>query len=80
MNFFYKESKSKKKKYFFIFYFLFFFFWGWGGGGGGVDVRTDKQAQSNFPLNFFEIGGITMHTVNVQVMVLTSSIYDHFSI
>ena len=79
MNFFYKESKSKKKN---IFYFLFFifFFLGVGGGGWGVDVRTDKQAQSNFPLNFFEIGGITMHTVNVQVMVLTSSIYDHFSI
>ena len=27
------------------------------------------------PFNFFEVGGIT----NVQIMALTSSIYDHFS-
>ena len=30
-------------------------------GGGGVEGQTDKQAQTNLPLNFFEVGGITMH-------------------
>ena len=58
MNCFYKESKSKKKD------FLFFFFGGGGGVGvggvggveGGVDGWTDKQAQTNLPLQ-----GITMN-------------------
>ena len=67
-DFFHKESKSKKK---------LFFFWGgrgWGGWGvgGRVDGWTDEQAQTNFAFNFFD--------VNVQVMSLTSSIYDHFII
>ena len=31
------------------------------GGGGGVEGQTDEQAQTNLPLNFFKVGGITMH-------------------
>ena len=31
------------------------------GGGAEVNGWTDKQAQSNLPFNFFEVGGITMH-------------------
>ena len=38
-----------------------------GGGGGGVGGWTDKQAQ-------------TKQCINVQVMSLTSSVYDHFII
>ena len=60
-DFFYKESKSNKK-----------FFFGGGGrcvGGGeggvvgwrGVAGRTDKQAQTNLPLQRLPSWGITMH-------------------
>ena len=45
--YFYKESKSKNK---------FFFCFG-GGGGGGIDGRTDKQAQTNSPLQLLRSWG-----------------------
>ena len=51
------------------------FFGGRGGGGMGVDGRTDEQAKPICPLNFFEVGVITMH--KYIVMALTNSIYDH---
>ena len=51
----FKESEFKKRKK----------NGGWlggvSGGGGGVDGWSDEQAQTNLPLNFFEVGGITMH-------------------
>ena len=58
---------------------IYFFFWGgggWGGGWGGVDGRIDEQAKTNLPLQLRSWG----HNKNVQVMALTSSIYDHFII
>ena len=68
MNSFTKNLNLKKK-------IIFFFF----GGGGGVDGRRDERAQTNFfPFNFFEAGGIARNYV--QVMALTSSIFDHFII
>ena len=52
MNFFHKESKAEKK--------IFFFFLGGGGGGGGegggVDGWTDRQAQTNLPLQLLKLG------------------------
>ena len=55
--FFHTESKSKKKK-------IFFFFLGGGVGGWwrggsvwGVDGWTDKQAQTNLPLQLLRSRG-----------------------
>ena len=41
--------------------------------GVGVDGRTEEQAQTNLLLQLLQC-------INVQVMSLTSSIYDHFVI
>ena len=77
---------QKKKKIILSLVFFFFFFFFFGGGGAKVSVffykesngLTDRQTDRPKPIrpfNFFEVGCITMH--NVQVMALTSSIYDH---
>ena len=51
MNFLTKNPNLKKK-----------IIGGGGGGGWGGGRWTDsKQAQTNLPFNFFEVGGITMH-------------------
>ena len=52
-----------------------------GGVGGlsrGVDGWTDEQAQTNLPLQLLRSWALKF--INVQVMSLTSSIYDHFII
>ena len=74
MIFFYEESKSKKK----IFFCCFL-----GGGCGGVGGlgRIDVQAQTNLqfaPSTSSRLGA--KQCINVQVMAVTSSIYDHFII
>ena len=48
---------------------------GAGGGEWGVGVggRTEEQAQTNLLLQLLQC-------INVQVMSLTSSVYDHFVI
>ena len=74
MNFFHKESKSKKK-------FFFFFFLGGGGGGGRAGGRwMDRRTGPHLfaPSTFSKLG--PKQCINVQVMSLTSSIYDHFII
>ena len=78
-DFFHKESKSRKKKKLGV---------GW---RRRIDGWINERAQTHpfapstclklgayGPFNFFEVGRIKM--INVQVMSLTSSIYDHFII
>ena len=70
--FFYTQNLNLKKKNIF-FCFL--------GVGGGVDGWTDEQAQTNLPLQLLQSWGHNSEfMINVQVMSLTSSIYDHFII
>ena len=79
--FFYKESISKKKKE--------FFFWGGGGGELGVDVRGVRERgrgrwidRGTVPNQFAlsTSSKLGAQQCIVQVMSLTSSIYDHFII
>ena len=68
MIFFTKNQNLKKN-----------FFLGGGGGGGGVDQQTDEQAQTNLRLQLLRSLG-ALQCINIQVMALTSSIYDYFII
>ena len=47
---------------------------GGGGMGGRKDGWTDEQAQPNLPLQLLQ----SINVQVMQVMSLTSSIYDHF--
>ena len=80
MNFYHKESKSKKK----IFFILRVGGGGGGGGwgvvrgaGGGVDGWTDKQAQTNLPLQLLRkfhtrywLEKTHMHMLGISTSVL----------
>ena len=85
LRFVFTKNPNLKKEFFF---FFFFFFGGGGGGGGGWrgawgwgrGIWMVRQTGPNqfAPSTSSKLGA--SECINVQVMSLTSSIYDHFII